>query len=211
VRFSKVTCLVESSVLRETLSGEISSEKVSGLRSILGFATWLTCGNPSCFSNNRFLPLTFGVFAKVVRPISTLSLLVEYGLPPSAPIVVLQSRLLGVGSNGGWLQWSLALSVATASLHCKSDLVHGIGWLSVVARWQRLRPVGKRNLLHVFFDLAMSGLPLFLFPPAALGDFRGRMLAGETVMAVEPVCLLRHSSPAGWLARLHWQSTLLAC
>jgi hypothetical protein len=66
-----------------------------------------------------------------------------------------------VGSDGGWLQWSSALSVATASLHCKSDLVHGIGWLSVAARWQRLRPVGKRNLLHVFFDLAMSGLPLF--------------------------------------------------
>jgi len=54
---------VESSVLRKTLSGEISSEKVSGLRFILGFSTWLTCGNPSCFSNNRFLPLTFGVFA----------------------------------------------------------------------------------------------------------------------------------------------------
>jgi hypothetical protein len=46
--------------------------------------------------------------------------------------------------------------VAAASSHCKSDLVHGVGRLSVVARWQRLRPAGKRNLHHVGLDLVKS-------------------------------------------------------
>jgi hypothetical protein len=46
--------------------------------------------------------------------------------------------------------------VAAASSHRKSELVHGVGWLSVVARWQRLRLVGKRNLHHVGLDLVKS-------------------------------------------------------
>ena len=62
-----------------------------------------------------------------------------------------------------------------------------------------------------FLTWRCRGCLSFLFSSVALGICRGRMLASETVMAVELVCLLRHSSPAGWLARLHWQSNLLAC
>jgi hypothetical protein len=118
VRFSKGTCLVESSVLRETLSGEISSEKVSGLSFILGFSTWLTCGNPSCFSNNRFLPLTFGVFAN--------HLSVLQGCSSDLHLVATRGvRLASFGSDRGssisalgcGLQWWLA-PVVFGSLSC---------------------------------------------------------------------------------------------
>jgi hypothetical protein len=223
VRFSKGTCLVESSVLRETLSGEISSEKVSGLRFILGFSTWLTCGNPSCFSNNRFLPLTFGVFANHLSVLqgcsSDLHLvatrgvrLASFGSDRGSSISALGCGLqwwlapMVVGSSGPWLSQLLLLHCTAKAILCMGSG----GCLSLRAgrgygRWESV------TFSMFFLTWRCRGCLSFLFSPVALGICRGRMLAGETVMAVEPVCLLRHSSPAGWLARLHWQSTLLAC
>jgi hypothetical protein len=86
----------------------------------------------------------------------------------------LTCRFAGVGLFGSAVLGAKCCCCFTALQ--KRSLGTEIGWLSVLARWQRLRLVGKRKALRLFLEAVELGRPLFFFS--------GR-LAGETVLAVE--------------------------